>query len=147
MKSQTSKFTIAQKNIDSRNWWIVDMDGKTLGRTCTKIAMTLRGKTKPTFTPNVDAGDFVIVINASKVRLTGNKAEDKVYNFFSGFVGGMRNVSAKDVLAKKPEHLIKQAVGGMLPKSNLGKQLMRKLKIYPGAEHPHSAQTPKELKV
>ena len=87
------------------------------------------------------------MINASKVRMTGNKAEDKVYNFFSGFVGGMRYVSAKDVMAKKPEHIIKQAVGGMLPKSNLGKQLMRKLKIYPGAEHPHSAQTPKELKV
>ena len=147
MKAQTSKSTVAQKNIDARNWWIVDMEGKTLGRTATKIAMTLRGKTKATFTPNVDAGDFVVVINASKVRLTGNKAENKVYNFFSGFVGGMRDIPAKDVLAKKPEHVIKQAVAGMLPKSNLGKQLIRKLKIYPGAEHPHSAQTPKELKV
>lgn len=145
MKTTPHKATQAQKNVDARNWWIIDMDGKVLGRAATKIAMTLRGKTKPSFTPNVDAGDFVVVVNASKVKLTGKKLDDKVYNFFSGYVGGMRDVKAKDVLEKKPEHIIRQAVAGMLPKTPLGKQLITKLKIYPGAEHPHAAQLPKNL--
>ncbi len=147
MKTVKARATVAQKNLDPRDWWIVDLDGQTLGRAASKIAMTLRGKTKTTFTPNIDMGDFVVAINAAKVKLTGRKLDDKIYNFFSGYVGGMRYVPAKEVLAKKPEHLLKQAVAGMLPKSRLGKQLIRKLKIYPGSEHPHAAQTPKTLKV
>src|SRR5688500_11132421 len=140
MKSENSKSTVAQKNKEKRDWWIVDLDGKTLGRAATKIAMTLRGKTKATFQPHLDVGDFVVVINASKVKLTGKKLDDKIYNFFSGYVGGMRYVPAKEVLAKKPEHIITQAVAGMLPKTPLGKKLITKLKVYAGAEHPHKAQ-------
>lgn len=147
MKTTRKGASLAQKNLEKRNWWIVDMDGKVLGRAATKIAMTLRGKTKPTFTPNIDVGDFVVVINAGKLKLTGKKLDDKIYNFFSGFVGGMRYVPAKEVLAKQPEHMIEQAVAGMLPKSTLGRNLIKKLKIYRGAEHPHAAQLPKPLNV
>ena len=146
MKTTRKGSTIAQKNVEKRNWWIADLDGKTLGRAATKIAMTLRGKTKPTFTPNVDMGDFVVVINASKVKLTGKKLDDKIYNFFTyRQVGSLRQVPAKEVLAKKPEHVIEQAVAGMLPKNILGRNLIKKLKVYPGAEHPHMAQQPKPL--
>jgi large subunit ribosomal protein L13 len=147
MKTTPHKATQAQKNVDARNWWIIDMEGKTLGRVATKIAMTLRGKTKPTFTPHVDGGDFVVVVNASKLKLSGKKLDEKVYHFFSGYVGGLRELKAKEVIDKRPEHIIKQAVAGMLPKTPLGKQLITKLKIYPGAEHPHAAQTPKNLNV
>jgi large subunit ribosomal protein L13 len=147
MKTTRKGATLAQKNVEKRNWWICDLEGKTLGRAATKIAMTLRGKTKATFTPNIDMGDFVVVVNASKVKLTGKKLDDKIYNFFSGYVGGMRYVPAREVLAKKPEHLIEQAVAGMLPKSTLGRNLMKKLKVYPGTDHPHSAQQPKSLNV
>jgi len=147
MKTSHQKSTQAQKNVEPRNWWIVDLDGKTLGRAASVIAMTLRGKHKPIFTPHADAGDFVVCINAAKVKLTGRKMDDKVYNFFSGYVGGMRDVPARQVLEKKPEHLIKQAVAGMLPKSFMGRRLLTKLKVYRGAEHPHKAQTPKPLKV
>ena len=147
MKKTHKGTSLAQKNVEKRNWWIVDLDGKTLGRAATKIALTLRGKTKATYTPNIDMGDFVVVVNAAKVRLTGKKLDDKIYNFFSGYVGGMRAVPAKEVLAKKPEHIIHQAVAGMLPKTGLGRNLIKKLKIYPGAEHPHAAQQPKNLAV
>jgi large subunit ribosomal protein L13 len=147
MKTTRKGASLAQKNVEKRNWWICDLEGKTLGRAATKIAMTLRGKTKPTFTPNIDMGDFVVVVNASKVKLTGKKLDDKIYNFFSGYVGGMRYVPAREVLAKKPEHLIEQAVAGMLPKSTLGRNLMKKLKVYPGTDHPHGAQQPKSLTV
>lgn len=147
MKTTRKGASLAQKNLEKRNWWICDLEGKTLGRAATKIAMTLRGKTKATFTPNIDMGDFVVVVNASKVKLTGKKLDDKIYNFFSGYVGGMRYVPAREVLAKKPEHLIEQAVAGMLPKSTLGRNLMKKLKVYPGTDHPHAAQQPKSLNV
>jgi large subunit ribosomal protein L13 len=147
MKTTAQKATVAQKNIDPRAYWIVDMDGKTLGRAATKIAMVLRGKHKPSFTPNVDAGDFVVVINADKTKFTGKKLDDKMYNFFSGYVGGMRDVQLKEVMAKKPDYVIKQAVAGMLPKTPLGKRLILKLKVYAGAEHPHAAQMPKTLTV
>ena len=147
MKTTPQRVTQAQKNREPRNWWIVDLDGKTLGRAASRIAMTLRGKNKTTFSPHVDVGDFVVVVNAAKVKLTGKKLDDKIYNFFSGYVGGMRYVPAKDVLAKKPEHIITQAVAGMLPKSKAGKQLIRKLKVYAGKEHPHTAQQPKTLTV
>ena len=145
MKKTRKGATLAQKNVEKRNWWIADLDGKTLGRAASKIALTLRGKTKATYTPNIDMGDFVVVVNASKVKLTGKKLDDKIYNFFSGYVGGMRNVTAKEVLAKKPEHVIEQAVAGMLPKTILGRNLIKKLKVYPGTEHPHAAQQPKPL--
>lgn len=145
MKTTRKGSSTAQKNKEQRNWWIADLDGKTLGRAASRIAMTLRGKTKATYTPHIDMGDFVVVINASKVKLTGKKLDDKIYNFFSGYVGGMRNVTAKDVLAKKPEHVIEQAVAGMLPKTTLGRNMIKKLKVYPGAEHPHAAQQPKPL--
>lgn len=147
MKTTRKGASLAQKNVEKRNWWICDLEGKTLGRAATKIAMTLRGKTKATFTPNIDMGDFVVVVNASKVKLTGKKLDDKIYNFFSGYVGGMRYVPAREVLAKKPEHLIEQAVAGMLPKSTLGRNLMKKLKVYSGTDHPHAAQQPKSLNV
>ena len=147
MKTTRKGASLAQKNVEKRNWWICDLEGKTLGRAATKIAMTLRGKTKATFTPNIDMGDFVVVVNASKVKLTGKKLDDKIYNFFSGYVGGMRYVPAREVLAKKPEHLIEQAVAGMLPKSTLGRNLIKKLKVYPGTDHPHAAQQPKSLNV
>ena len=147
MKTTRKGSSLAQKNKEPRNWWIVDINGKTLGRAATKIAMTLRGKTKATFTPNIDMGDFVIVVNASKVKVTGKKLDDKIYNFFSGYVGGMRNVPLKDVLAAKPEYVIEQAVAGMLPKSVLGRQLIKKLKVYADDKHPHAAQQPKPLNV
>lgn len=147
MKKTRKGATIAQKNAETRNWWICDLEGKALGRAASKIAMTLRGKTKPTFTPHIDVGDFVVVVNAAKVKLTGKKLDDKIYNFFSGYLGGMRDVPAREVLAKKPEHIIEQAVAGMLPKSPLGRRLIKKLKVYPGTEHPHAAQQPKTLNV
>lgn len=147
MKATPQKATQPQKNVDPHNWWIVDLDGKTLGRAATKIANTLRGKNKPLFSPSVDAGDFVVVINAAKVRLTGKKWDDKTYSFFSGYVGGLRHVTAKEVLQKKPEHLIKTAVAGMLPKNPMGKRLLTKLKVYADDKHPHAAQLPKNMDV
>lgn len=147
MKTNHQKATQASKNSDPRNWWIVDLEGKTLGRAATKIAMTLRGKHKALFTPHIDAGDFVVVINAEKVKLTGKKLDDKWYPFFSGYIGSLRQVPAKELLEKKPEHLIREAVRGMLPKTNHGKTLLTKLKVYKGAEHPHTAQNPKPLSV
>ena len=147
MKAVAHKATEPQKNVDARDWWIVDLNGKALGRAASQIAKVLRGKHKPLFAPHQDVGDFVVCINAEKVKLTGRKMEDKVYRFFSGYVGGLREVAAKDVLAKKPEHLIKQAVAGMLPKNPTGKRLMTKLKVYTGDKHPHTAQTPKKLEV
>lgn len=147
MKSTPHKATQAEQNKDPRNWWIVDLQGKTLGRAATKIANTLRGKNKPLFTPHIDAGDFVIVINAEKVKLTGRKMDDKKYAFISQYPGGLRQVAAKDVLAKKPEHVIREAVRGMLPRTNMGHTLLAKLKVYEGPEHPHKAQNPKPLSV
>ena|SRR2546423_1002861 len=147
MKAIAHKATEPQKNVDPRNWWIVDLNGKALGRAASQIAMVLRGKHKPLFAPHQDVGDFVVCINAEKVKLTGRKMDDKLYNFFSGYVGGMRMVPAKEVLAKKPEYLIECAVAGMLPKNPTGKRLMTKLKVYTGDKHPHAAQLPKKLEV
>ena len=147
MKKTHQKATIAVPNKEARAWWIIDADGKVLGRTASQIAKTLRGKNKAIYTPHVDAGDFVIVVNCEKVKLTGKKLDDKVYNFFSGYVGGLRQTAAKDVLAKKPELLLREAVKGMLPKTALGEKLLKKLKIYKGSEHPHKAQMPKPLSV
>lgn len=129
------------------NWFVVDLEGKVLGRSATKIAHVLRGKHKPIYTPHVDTGDFVIVLNADKVKLTGNKLAAKKYYRHSGYVGGIKEITAGKLLEIKPEELIKKAVRGMLPKNKLGRQMFRKLKVYTGSNHPHEAQQPKSLDV
>ena len=129
----------------NREWFIVDAEGKTLGRMASKIASVLRGKNKPTFTPNADCGDFVIVINSGKVRLTGNKMNVKDRLHYTGFPGGQRARSPKEIIQKNPNELIEIAVKGMLPKNTLGRQLFRKLFVYKEAEHPHFAQKPTNL--
>jgi large subunit ribosomal protein L13 len=128
-----------------RKWWVIDAEGKPLGRLASKIAMVLRGKNKPTFTPHVDTGDFVIVVNAKKVKLTGRKAEQKLYVRHSGEPGGFRSEVAAHVLERKPEVPITKAVKGMLPKNILGRELLTKLKVYAGPDHPHAAQKPEPL--
>jgi len=128
-----------------RSWRIVDADGLVLGRVAEKIANALRGRDKPTYTPHLDAGDFVIVVNAEKVRLTGNKETDKEYQSYSGYRGGLKRIPLADVRAKHPERLIMKAVKGMLPKNRLAAKLLTKLKIYKGSEHPHTAQNPEPL--
>lgn len=138
--------TYSQRNEDvQRGWKIVDADGKVLGRLATRVATSLRGKDKPTFTPHIDGGDFVVVINAEKVKITGAKAEKKVYYHHTGWMGGLKQKTAGKMIQEKPEEVIRKAVWGMLPKGPLGRQLMTKLKIYRGAEHPHTAQEPKAL--
>ncbi|MDP3275916.1 MAG: 50S ribosomal protein L13 [Deltaproteobacteria bacterium] len=128
-------------------WFVVDATNMPLGRLASEIARVIRGKHRPTFTPHVDTGDFVVVINAHKVALSGNKLNNKNYYAFSGFFGGLKTTSAKDVLAQKPEHLIEHAVKGMLPKNPLGRKMFSKLKVYAAAEHPHQAQQPKPLPI
>jgi large subunit ribosomal protein L13 len=124
-------------------WFVVDADDMVLGRLATRIATVLRGKHKPTFTPHVDTGDYVVVVNAANVKLTGNKLDAKKYYRHSGFVGGLKSSTAREVLEKDPTRILRQAVKGMLPKNKLGNELISKLKIYPGAEHPHAGQQPK----
>ncbi|ACM21985.1 ribosomal protein L13 [Geotalea daltonii FRC-32] len=138
---------VAKKDEVTRNWYLVDADNKVLGRIATEIANVLRGKNKPTFTPSVDTGDFVIVVNADKIQLTGNKNADKIYYSHSGFPGGLKEISAGKLLEKKPEDLIKKAVKGMLPKNKLARHMIKKLKIYTGTDHPHAAQQPKALSI
>jgi large subunit ribosomal protein L13 len=128
-----------------REWVVVDCQGKTLGRLASQIAMVLRGKHKPTYTPHVDTGDFVIAVNADQVRLTGRKLDQKMYWRHSGHPGGIKGRSARQLLASKPHEVLRKAVKGMLPKNNLGRHMLRKLKIYAGADHPHQAQQPKAL--
>lgn len=128
-------------------WFLVDAEGAVLGRLASKVAARLRGKMNPLFTPHVDTGDFVIVVNAEKVRLTGRKLEQKKYHRHTGYIGGIKTETAREVLAKRPEELIRRAVKGMLPKNKLGSRLFRKLKVYAGGDHPHQAQNPKPLKV
>jgi len=138
---------VAKKEDLQKDWYVVDLADKVLGRAATQIATVLRGKHKAIYTPSVDTGDFVIVLNAEKIRLTGNKLSQKMYYRHSGFTGGITATSAEKLLEKKPEELIKKAVKGMLPKNKLGRQMYRKLKVYCGTEHPHQAQQPKELQV
>lgn len=128
-----------------RDWWLVDADGLTLGRLATQVASRLRGKHKPSFTPFLDTGDHVIVVNASKLVLTGNKLKDKKYRRHSGYPGGLKEITAGELLDKHPDRLIEFAVRGMLPKGPLGRQMARKLKVYAGPEHPHVAQNPQAL--
>ena len=130
-----------------RDWYVVDAEGVTLGRLATKIATVLKGKHKATYTPHVDCGDYVIVINASKVKLTGNKLDDKMYYNHSGYTGGLRERNARTMIEKYPEEMVERAVKGMLPKGRLGRQMYKKLFVYEGSEHPHTAQQPKEMKV
>jgi large subunit ribosomal protein L13 len=125
-----------------RAWYVVDAQDKVLGRLASRIAMVLRGKTKPTFTPHIDTGDFVVVVNAAQVQLTGRKLDNKFYYHHSGFPGGIKEISARKLLQKKPEDVLRHAVRGMLPKNSLGRQLLKKLKIYAGGDHPHEAQSP-----
>lgn len=128
-------------------WLVVDAAGKTLGRLATEIARRLRGKHKAEFTPNVDTGDFVIVVNAGQVRVTGRKAQNKIYYHHTGFPGGIKSINFEDLLAKSPRRVIEMAVKGMLPKNPLGRAMFRKLKVYAGAEHPHMAQQPELIEL
>jgi large subunit ribosomal protein L13 len=130
-----------------RQWHVVDADGMTVGRLASEVAHILMGKHKPTYTPFLDTGDHVIVINASKVVLKGNKLDDKFYRRHSGFPGGLKEISARDLLAKRPVRLVELAIKGMLPKTKLGRAMLSKLKVYAGAEHPHGAQKPAPLAV
>lgn len=130
-----------------KKWFIVDAEDKVLGRLASEVARRLRGKHKPVFTPHADTGDYIIVINAAKIRLTGDKLDKKMYYRYSGFMGGLKEISARKQLAKKPEELIKHAVKGMLPKNSLGRRQGKKLKVYAGPEHPHEAQQPEPLEI
>lgn len=129
----------------TQNWKLVDANGKNLGRLATQISTILLGKDKPTFTPGVDTGDFVVVINAEKITVTGNKLEDKYYYRHTGYPGGLKKISLRDQLDKYPDRVIRQAVWGMLPHNRYGRKLIKKLKIYSGPEHPHQAQNPVEV--
>jgi len=141
------KTYVPKKGEIERKWWIVDAEGKHLGRLCTVIADHLSGKKKPVYTPFIDVGDHVIVINASRVVLTGNKLEDKAYRHHSGYPGGLKEIKAGKLLAQKPQKVIELAVWGMLPKSKMGKAMFKKLKVYAGGDHPHAAQKPQEVKL
>jgi large subunit ribosomal protein L13 len=130
-----------------RDWYIVDATDKTLGRLASELAHRLRGKHKPVYTPHVDTGDYLVVVNAEKIAVTGNKLQDKNYHRFTGYVGNLRTISLRDLLATHPERAIEIAVKGMLPKNPLGRAMARKLKVYKGAEHPHTAQQPQALNI
>jgi large subunit ribosomal protein L13 len=130
-----------------RDWYVVDAEGKTLGRLASEIARRLRGKHKPVYTPHVDTGDYIVVVNAEKVRVTGNKEKNKVYYRHTGFVGGIKSITFEKLIAKKPAMVIETAVKGMLPKNPLGRAMYRKLKVYAGPDHNHSAQQPKALDI
>jgi large subunit ribosomal protein L13 len=137
----------AKKGEIQRNWRVVDANGKTLGRLASVVASVLKGKTKPVYTKHVDTGDFVIVVNADKIHLTGRKLDQKTYYSHSGYPGGLKSITAGKLLKTKPENVIKKAVQGMLPKTRLGEQMLSKLKVYAGEKHPHSAQKPVEMKL
>ena len=130
-----------------RDWFLVDADGKTLGRLATEIAHRLRGKHKAEYTPHVDTGDYIVVVNAEKIQVTGNKAKDKMYYSHSGYVGNLKSISFEKLIDKAPERAIQNAVKGMLPRNPLGRTMFRKLKVYAGTDHPHTAQQPQPLNV
>ena len=137
-------FMASPATID-RKWYVVDAEGKTLGRLASEVAKVLRGKNKPTFTPHIDTGDYVIVVNAEKIKVTGKKLDQKIYYHHSDYVGGMKETTLKEMKEKKPEYVITHAVKGMLPKGPLGREMYTKLHVYAGAEHPHAAQKPEVL--
>lgn len=137
----------AKKEDISAAWYLFNADGKVLGRLASEIAKRLRGKHRPLYTPHVDTGDFIVVINAERIRLTGNKLTSKMYYRHSGYPGGLKTTSARELLEKEPESLLRHAVKGMLPKNSLGREMLKKLKIYRGSEHPHEAQQPEVLEM
>ncbi|MEK7822549.1 MAG: 50S ribosomal protein L13 [Planctomycetota bacterium] len=141
------KTFIAKENQVDKKWHLVDAQGKTLGRMASRIATILQGKHRPIYTPHVDTGDYVVVINARKVRLTGKKLEEKTYQRFSGYPGGLKIIPLKEMLEKHPDRVVRLAVRRMLPKTKLGERMLEKLKIYDGTEHPHTAQKPVELAI
>lgn len=141
------KTFVAKEKEVKKNWYLVDAKNKILGRLATQIAVRLRGKHKPIFTPHADTGDFIVVINAEKVSLTGKKWDKKIYYRHSGYIGGLKEISAKKLLEKKPEDVLRFAVRGMLPKNSLGRRQLKKLKIYVGSEHPHQAQQLEALEI
>ena len=145
MNTLSYKTKSANKETVERKWFVIDADGQTVGRMCTKIATVLKGKHKPSYTPHVDCGDNVIVINADKVRFTGNKMDDKVYLSYSMYPGGQKSITAKELMVKKPYAVIEKSVKGMLPKNKLGRAMFKKLYVYASAEHPHAAQKPEKL--
>jgi large subunit ribosomal protein L13 len=139
--------SMPRENEIQRKWYVVDAQGQVLGRLATRVATVLRGKHKPTFSPHLDVGDHVVVINAEKVQFTGRKLQDKQYRWHTGYIGGLKEVSAETMLRTHPERVIEWAVEGMLPKNRLGRAMAKKLKVYRGAEHPHDAQQPQPLEV
>lgn len=142
------KYTYSATNADNPNkWWLVDADGAVLGRLASQIAATLRGKNNPLYTPHADLGDSVVVINAEKIVLTGRKMEQKHYYRHSGYIGGLKTITAKKLIEKRPEDVIRFAVKGMLPKNSLGRKLFKKLKVYAGDQHPHEAQQPETMNI
>jgi large subunit ribosomal protein L13 len=141
------KTYLAKPEEVQRKWFVIDAEGKALGRLATQVATILRGKHKPTFTPNVDCGDHVIIINADKVRLTGNKAQDKLVHTHSMYPGGLKTAKYSDLLKTKPEYALTKTIWGMLPHNRLGRQMIKKLKVYRGGEHPHAAQLPETLEI
>ena len=142
MKTFSAKAETVQRDL-----FVVDAADKTLGRLAVEIASRLRGKHKPEFTPHVDTGDYIVVVNAERVRVTGNKARDKIYHHHTGYIGGLKSISFEKLIAKAPERTIQTAVKGMLPKGPLGRAMFKKLKVYAGTEHPHTAQQPQELNI
>lgn len=141
------KTTFVKKEETKRNWYIVDATGQTLGRFASRIAKILMGKHKPNYTPNVDNGDFVVVINAEKIKVTGKKLTDKIYYHHTGYIGNLKAETLKDRLKNEPEEVIYDAVYGMIPKTRLGKKMIKKLKIYRGSDHPHSSQKPEPIEI
>lgn len=141
------KTYVAKPETVKRDWFVIDADGKTLGRMATEIARRLRGKHKAEYTPHVDTGDYIVVVNAEKVAVTGNKAQDKMYYSHTGFPGGIKEINFEKLVAKKPEMVIEKAVKGMLPRGPLGREMFRKLKVYAGPEHKHTAQQPQVLDI
>ncbi len=140
--------TYSAKQADiKRDWYVVDAEGKTLGRLASEIALRLRGKHKPEYTPHVDTGDYIVVVNAEKVRVTGRKETDKVYYHHTGYIGGIKSITFEKLIQKAPERVIEFAVKGMLPKNRLGRAMFKKLKVYAGTEHRHAAQQPKPLEI
>jgi large subunit ribosomal protein L13 len=141
------KTYVAKPSTIQKKWYVVDASGRTLGRLATVVADTLRGKNKPTYTPTIDTGDFVVIVNADKIVVTGKKAEDKMYYHHTGYPGGIKSESYRHLFARKPEEVVRKAIKGMLPHTKLGAAQLKKLKIYAGAEHPHQAQHPEVLEL
>ena len=141
------KCFVAKKEEVEHKWWLVDADGVILGRLAAKVAPVLMGKTKPTYTPHVDCGDFVVVVNAEKIKVTGKKAQTKEYDYYTGYPGGHKHVSFEEMMAKRPEKVIELAVRRMLPKNKLARGMLRKLKVFRGPEHKHTAQQPEIMKI